>query len=111
MTTSSSPTAVRRRNPTRGDLRGLRWLENPGADSDALLQPWTSHLIGRPGVEAMFSGSGDFDGDGDTDYVVPSIVTGEGDARDSERLPRADRPTGLGVIWYENPARRPHKRR
>jgi uncharacterized protein YuzE len=211
--------------PDRGDLRGLRWLENPGADSDALLQPWTSHLIGRPGVEAMFSGSGDFDGDGDTDYVVPSIVTGEGDARDSgelywienvwdgegppsaqtgdyvtheipwpdnvgrakaaafgdvdldgrqdivltfeeadegrhgvvwlrqqgprrkpkwsvrtlsgvdgikhddatlididgdgdldvftteERLPRADRPTGLGVIWYENPARRPHERR
>lgn len=77
--------------PDRGDLRGLRWLENPGKDSDALFQPWTNRVIGRPGTEVMFSGAGDFDGDGDIDYVVPSIVTGEGDARDSGEL-----------TWIEN---------
>jgi len=68
--------------PDRGDLRGLRWLENPGS-VDA---PWVNHFLGRRHVEVMFSGAGDLDGDGDTDYVVPNIVTGEGDARDSGEL-------------------------
>jgi hypothetical protein len=74
--------------PDRGDLRGLRWLENPGG---ALARPWANHFIGRRGVEGMFSGSGDFDGDGDIDYVVPNIVSGAGDARDSGEL-----------YWIEN---------
>jgi hypothetical protein len=73
--------------PDRGDLRGLRWLENPGS----LEKPWRNHFIGRRGVEVMFSGSGDFDGDGDTDYVVPNIVKGDGGARDSGEL-----------YWIEN---------
>jgi hypothetical protein len=72
--------------PDRGDLRGLRWLENPGTRNGALEQPWRNHFIGRRGVEVMFSGSGDYDGDRDVDHVVPSIVTGEGDARDSGEL-------------------------
>ena len=37
----------------------------------------------------------DIDRDGDLD-----VFTTE------ERLPRAGLPTGLGVIWYENPVRR-----
>lgn len=73
--------------PDAGDLRGLRWLENPGS----LDKPWRNHFIGRRGVEVMFSGSSDFDGDGDTDYVVPNIVTGENGARDSGQL-----------YWIEN---------
>ncbi len=77
--------------PDRGDLRGLRWLENPGKRSRHLFEPWTSRLIARPGAEAMFSGTGDFDGDGDADYVVPSIRAGEGEARDSGEL-----------YWVEN---------
>src|SRR6188472_4195247 len=68
--------------PDRGDLRGLRWLENPGS----LAVPWENHFLGRRHVEVMFSGAGDLDGDGNTDYVVPNIVTGEGDERDSGEL-------------------------
>jgi hypothetical protein len=81
----------RKTQPDRGDLRGLRWLENPGARRGALDRPWANHFIGRRGVEAMFSGSGDFDRDGDIDYVVPSIVSGAGAGRDSGEL-----------YWIEN---------
>ena len=78
--------------PVRGDLRGLRWLENPGS----LERPWANHFIGRRGVEVMFSGAADLDRDGDTDYVVPEIVTGTGGARDSG-----------AVHWIENVLARP----
>jgi hypothetical protein len=95
--------------PDRGDLRGLRWLENPGTRSGALEQPWRNHFIGRRGVEVMFSGSGDYDGDGDVDYVVPNIVSGGGTARDSGQLHLLENDHGQFVErqipWPDNVGR------
>jgi hypothetical protein len=77
--------------PDRGDLRGLRWLENPGAGTTTFAQPWTSRMIARPGTEVMFSGRDDFDGDGDLDFVVP------------DKVPAADGSGNAGRLhWIEN---------
>lgn len=53
----------------KGPKRGCYWLENPGPRADA--KTWSVHLIGALGLEVMFMGSGDLDGNGLTDFVVP----------------------------------------
>jgi len=53
----------------RGDMRGCRWLENPGP---GLMQtkPWSNHFIGCREKEAMFLALADMDEDGLQDVLV-----------------------------------------
>ncbi len=54
----------------RGELRGCRWLENPGRVPDNGA-PWTNHFIGGRDVEVMlWTGRRDLNGDGLTDLHV-----------------------------------------
>ncbi|MBN1816638.1 MAG: VCBS repeat-containing protein [Sedimentisphaerales bacterium] len=53
----------------KGDLRGCRWLENPGP-GPSQSQPWKNHCIGGQDWEVMFMRLADLDGDGYTDAVV-----------------------------------------
>lgn len=55
----------------RGDLAGIRWLENPGMDSEAVREAWRNHWIGARGREAMLIAFHDFDGDGVKEVVAP----------------------------------------
>lgn len=54
----------------KGDLRGCRWLENPGREM-VTSGPWRNHLIGLTDVEVMFMEMTDLDGNGLVDFVVP----------------------------------------
>ncbi|MCX8036419.1 MAG: FG-GAP-like repeat-containing protein [Candidatus Sumerlaeia bacterium] len=53
----------------RGDLRGCRWLENPGLGA-AQTQPWVNHFIGGRDREMMFMVLADLDRDGALDVVA-----------------------------------------
>jgi hypothetical protein len=46
----------------KGELRGCRWLENPGP-GPAQVEPWTNHFIGAQDWEVMFMDFADVDGD------------------------------------------------
>jgi hypothetical protein len=52
----------------QGKLRGVRWLENPGAG--IVHSAWQSHTIGGTGREVLFLDTGDLDRDGFEDVVV-----------------------------------------
>ena len=57
-----------------GELRGVRWLENPAPGGDQT-GPWPNHFISEGGgdrTEFMFMTLVDMDGDGDLDAIVPS---------------------------------------
>lgn len=71
-----------------GERRGVYWLRQPERTADTA---WTAHDIsGAPGIKFDLIELLDLDGDGDLD-----LLTSE--EREGGR--------GLGVIWYENPAR------
>jgi hypothetical protein len=53
----------------RGNLRGCRWLENPGT-GETQRKPWLNHDIGVQNLEAMFMCLTDLNGDGLEDAVV-----------------------------------------
>ncbi len=53
----------------KGELRGCRWLENPGPGPDQL-GPWKNHFIGARDEEVMFMTIADFDADGAADVLV-----------------------------------------
>ncbi len=53
----------------RGELRGCRWLENPGLGK-AQKQPWKNHFIGAEKLEIMFMSMTDLNGDGVEEAVV-----------------------------------------
>jgi len=68
-------------------LQGVSWMSCSGRPADGR---WTSHVIsGSDGVKHDLAALVDLDGDGDLDVVTSEEVR------------------GLGVIWYENPARSP----
>ena len=52
------------------DLRGIHWLENPGAKRLHDGADWRSHTVGMHGEETMFIASADVDGDGYRDVVA-----------------------------------------
>lgn len=52
-----------------GQMRGCRWLENPGPGPHQY-QPWTNHFIGGKRREVMFAKAGDLNEDGLEDIVV-----------------------------------------
>jgi hypothetical protein len=52
-----------------GNLRGCRWLENPGRGA-AQTKPWTSHLMGAGDQEVLSMKLADLDNDGLEDAVV-----------------------------------------
>jgi FG-GAP-like repeat/FG-GAP repeat len=86
----------------RGPLAGVRWLENPGADSHVLREPWRNHSIGARGREAMLLDAADLDGDGVAEIVVPHYL--ESDFGLSIfRL----RPGSSGDAWTESVVRYP----
>jgi len=53
----------------RGELRGCRWLENPGP-GPGLTREWPNHFLGGRDVEVMFLILADLDQDGRTDVLV-----------------------------------------
>jgi hypothetical protein len=53
----------------RRELRGCRWLENPGP-GDAQNEQWPNHFIGGRDVEVMFMTLADLDKDGLQDALV-----------------------------------------
>ncbi|MEX1143338.1 MAG: VCBS repeat-containing protein [Anaerolineales bacterium] len=54
---------------------GARWLRNPGADWE---QPWRSRFLGEmAGTRPTFMSSGDFDGDGLEEFVIPLSDEGQ----------------------------------
>lgn len=61
-----------------GDLRGVRWLKNPGI-GESMLQPWENHFIGLREGEPMFIGLADipeWNSDGVPGIVVPDLTRG-----------------------------------
>lgn len=59
----------------KGELRGCRWLENPGAGPAQVL-PWRNHWVGVRGAEAMFMAHADLDGDGQKDIACSTAHDG-----------------------------------
>ncbi len=53
----------------KGQMRGCRWLENPGV-GDAQKEPWQNHFIGGRDKEVMFLTLADIDDDGLQDVLV-----------------------------------------
>jgi len=53
----------------RGEMRGCRWLENPGPGASQT-EPWTNHYIGARDSEVMFLTLGDLDADGRDDLLA-----------------------------------------
>lgn len=53
----------------KGDLRGCRWLANPGR-GPAQIRPWKNHFIGGRPNEVMFMTVADLDADGNDDLLV-----------------------------------------
>jgi hypothetical protein len=71
------------------DSRGVRWLENPGAEVSATGVAWQSHLIGGADREVMFIDRGDLDGDGDQDVAAVFEPRWKGDPS--------------GILWFASP--------
>jgi len=70
-----------------GPLSGVRWMRASGPLEDARTE-WTDHEIGgAPGTKFDRIELLDLDADGDLDVLT------------------CEEWDGLGVIWYENPAR------
>lgn len=53
---------------------GVRWLENPGLDTDDLYTEWRSHMIGVNEGEPMFLEWADLNGDGLQEVIVPDLT-------------------------------------
>ena len=53
----------------KGEMRGCRWLENPGP-GPAQARPWKNHFIGGREQEVMFMTIADLDADGTGDVLV-----------------------------------------
>ena len=79
----------------RGPLRGVRWLEHPGAAAAAAGRggPWRSHTVGAAGEEVLFLDAADADGDGLEDVAVAQPGR-------CLLLRRADR---TGLRWQPHP--------
>lgn len=78
----------------RGDLRGVRWLRNPGGDGHGA---WESIGIGDTDAEVMFLSVADLDGDGLDDILV---ATKPGEIRWLRRLDAGGRRWETEVIPY-----------
>ncbi|WP_397364576.1 alginate lyase family protein [Olleya sp. R77988] len=53
----------------KGDLNGVRWLENPGK-LRLLKKPWKNHFLGAEDTRVMFMDLADLDNDGLEDAIV-----------------------------------------
>jgi len=82
----------------RGELRGCRWLENPG-HGERQLQPWRNHFIGGQDREVMFMTVADLDSDG-ADEVL-TAVKGSGPIV-FRRAEKADAWTPFSIAMPEN---------
>jgi lysophospholipase L1-like esterase len=76
----------------KGDLRGVRWLENPGAGAKA----WTNHFVGARDWEVMFLRPDDFDGDG-----LGDILLAAKQGADKQRIFFYYRKDKTGLSWTE----------
>jgi len=87
----------------KGDLRGCRWLENPGPGS-AQVEPWTNHFIGARDWEVMFMDLADVDGDGRDDAVVAARRAGRSAVLVFDRLDAAGRTWDVREIPFPSNA-------
>jgi hypothetical protein len=62
-----------RKNSSR---KGVRWLENPGIETEDFFKEWKSHPIGHTIQEPMFLSVYDLNNDGLKDIVVPDMYRG-----------------------------------
>ena len=53
----------------KGQLRGVRWLENPGMEAVRNGADWTNHVVGGSTAEVMFLSVVDFNSDGTEDIL------------------------------------------
>lgn len=58
----------------RKEIRGCRWLENPGP-SEAQKKPWKNHFIGGQNLQVMFMTMSDLDLDGKEEVIVTDYDT------------------------------------
>jgi hypothetical protein len=84
-----------------GATAGVRWLENPGPISPGLNGPWTDHFIGARDRAPMFIDTGDLDGDGVDEIVVPHYM------KDDFRLSIFKRSSPDSDSWVEHAIRYP----
>ena len=81
----------------RGELRGCRWLENPGSVGEQR-QPWTNHFVGGRDHECMFMTMADLDADGADDMLV---------AARPDHLVLFQRRQGIAPSWQQTMLRLP----
>ena len=84
-----------------GKMAGVRWLENPGPISVALNGPWTNHWVGGRERAPMLIDTGDLDGDGVDEIVVPHYL------KDDFRLSIFKRSSPTADSWVEHAIRYP----
>ncbi len=79
----------------KGDLRGVRWLENPGA-GEKQKQAWENHFVGAQGWEVMFLKVYDFSKDGMDDILLAARQ-----GKEMQRILRYRRLDKSGLRWKE----------
>ncbi len=77
----------------KGELRGCRWLENPGPNNLNQVE-WENLFLGSEGLEVMFMCIADLDGDGIEEAIVPECT------EQTVRIYR--RVAGSGSQWKED---------
>ena len=80
----------------KGDLRGVRWLENPGPGKKQTRQ-WQNHFVGTGDCEFMFMKVTDFSKDGLDDILVATKKGKEGN-----RILYFSRLDKSGLRWKEH---------
>ena len=80
----------------KGDMRGVRWLENPGPGQKQT-QKWKNHFVGAKDSEVMFMKVTDFDNDNLDDIIVAAKK-----GKDTKRILYFRRLDKTGFRWKEN---------
>ena len=74
----------------RSKAAGVKWLENPGADTVLQGREWKEHMVGSGGKEVMFLEIADLEGDGRKDVICTNR---------NGHMEWFHRRSGSGVRW------------